>query len=775
MAHHHTRRRFLASLAAGAAGALAIPWRGILSHVGSRVQAQEFTSQALRLGSAASSRLEGLVSNMGDDLPLAGALIQAGGIATMTNSAGRYALGLPPGVYEVRAEAPGYIGMTAVDQRLEEGGILSLALEMIPEQPTDAQAKTIDSKLHAMVGVPMQSLDDSGISLAALSTLPTTVRVVTNYQYPLPEGEQQDEPIVETMDIDEYLKGVVPYEMSPYWPLEALKVQAIAARSYAVTQRKHLPHADVCTTVHCQFRGQPQITWDTANRAVDETRGVVATYNDSVISAFFFGHCDGHTRDNEQVWTSGSPLAYCRSVICDCGYTTLYGHGVGMCQRGARVYADPAGDYRHSFVQVLKHYYTGIAVQAPVRISAPYHGQLVRAVATVTADTRFTGCRVDFYVDDQLKAQVSAPPYQAKLTTHGLSDGPHNVRVESISSLDPTEDQISLVVDNTPPSGTASAPTGWHRTTRIPFTLSANGSDALNVQFSNDWIWEAEDQLHQTGVLVNDAAALNGKAWRAAAGTHAAGAWYGPYTCLLPTAPTYQAYYRLKTSARTPTIDVARLDVADSQGLRILVEKTLSSSDLAANNTYEEIPLSFGYSTRAGTCATAAQDGIEFRTWFLGAGDLTLDRITVFSNPRALASTIEWEVAPRDGEQRVIVRFLDAAGNTFDRSVTVKVDRTPPVLSQQGPKSALAQDTGSGLDPASAKWSQSVDGGQTWGPWQPLSGLAFAQGTTSSVLLDAPSGTAADVRFFIRDVAGNAALTRGSRTFLPSLMRNAEG
>jgi len=114
----------------------------------------------------------------------------------------------------------------------------------------------------------------------------------------------------------------------------------------AVTRRTAERHpdqgADVCTTTHCQVWKEARDP--RADLAVDSTHKVAALYGGQVISAFFFGHCDGHTRNSEDVW--GSYLPYCRSVSCPCGNTTLWGHGVGMCQEGARTLALAGWDYR---------------------------------------------------------------------------------------------------------------------------------------------------------------------------------------------------------------------------------------------------------------------------------------------------------------------------------------------------------------------------------------------------------------------------------------------
>ncbi len=152
--------------------------------------------------------------------------------------------------------------------------------------------------------------------------------------------------------MDEYLKGVVPREVGYTWPAEALKAQAVAARCYASTHinRHNSIGGDVCNTVHCQAWSPAH--YGTTDAAVDATSGEVVRYDGAIISAFFFGHCDGNTRNSEDVWVEALP--YCRSVPCECGYTTMYGHGVGMCQRGAQAMAERGADYH----EILSHYYT---------------------------------------------------------------------------------------------------------------------------------------------------------------------------------------------------------------------------------------------------------------------------------------------------------------------------------------------------------------------------------------------------------------------------------
>jgi hypothetical protein len=174
--------------------------------------------------------------------------------------------------------------------------------------------------------------------------VPETVRVLQ------PDGK------VQRMGMEEYLKGVLPREMGTGSPMEALKAQAIAARCYAMAAVRSPRHdnADICTTTHCQVWSAKRHA-DT-DRAVEETGGVVAIHDGKPINAFYFGHCDGHTRNSEDVWSAALP--YLRSVSCICGYDKMYGHGVGMCQRGAMAMAERFATAE----EILKHYYSGVQI-----------------------------------------------------------------------------------------------------------------------------------------------------------------------------------------------------------------------------------------------------------------------------------------------------------------------------------------------------------------------------------------------------------------------------
>jgi hypothetical protein len=175
-------------------------------------------------------------------------------------------------------------------------------------------------------------------------TVPSSITVL------MPDGR------IETMPMQEYLRGVVVSELPYTASMEALKAQAIAARTYAARSVASPRHgkAAVCTEPHCQAwstRRQP-----TTDEAVNSTDGAIVEIGGACIGAFYFAHCDGHTRNSEDVWKYALP--YCRSVSCSCGNTQLHGHGVGMCQEGAMAMAKQGA----TAGEILTHYYTGANV-----------------------------------------------------------------------------------------------------------------------------------------------------------------------------------------------------------------------------------------------------------------------------------------------------------------------------------------------------------------------------------------------------------------------------
>ena len=102
--------------------------------------------------------------------------------------------------------------------------------------------------------------------------------------------------LVDCLDVEYYLKGVVPCEMPVTFGLEALKSQAVAARVYSLTPRTKMSRAyDVVDSVASQVYHGYNRESDIANKAIDETHGIVALYNDEMIVAVFSSTAGGYT------------------------------------------------------------------------------------------------------------------------------------------------------------------------------------------------------------------------------------------------------------------------------------------------------------------------------------------------------------------------------------------------------------------------------------------------------------------------------------------------
>lgn len=172
---------------------------------------------------------------------------------------------------------------------------------------------------------------------------------------------------VEALDLEDYLRAVVPQEMPAAWPVEALKAQAVAARCYALSEMAAGKHkaqgADLCTEVHCQAY-RPQKVDPRTDAAIQATAGVtLRSRSGQLVHAFFSAACGGQTRNNEDVpgWPN-RPVSYLRSVPCPCN-RSRHGHGVGLCQWGAKTLAEQG----KTFEQILAHFYTGIQLEGQAR------------------------------------------------------------------------------------------------------------------------------------------------------------------------------------------------------------------------------------------------------------------------------------------------------------------------------------------------------------------------------------------------------------------------
>lgn len=132
---------------------------------------------------------------------------------------------------------------------------------------------------------------------------------------------------VNVLPFEQYLKGVVPSEMPAGWALEALKAQAIAARTYAYYELatdvagrdknilSEQSGAQIDDTVTYQAYMGFKNNTPATNDAIDETSGMVMTHNNKIIKAYFSADSGGHTENSENVWGDFHPYVIGKKEI----------------------------------------------------------------------------------------------------------------------------------------------------------------------------------------------------------------------------------------------------------------------------------------------------------------------------------------------------------------------------------------------------------------------------------------------------------------------------
>ncbi|TYQ13270.1 UNVERIFIED_CONTAM: stage II sporulation protein D [Acetivibrio alkalicellulosi] len=115
-----------------------------------------------------------------------------------------------------------------------------------------------------------------------------------------------DMTLINVLSLEHYLYGVVPYEIQASSHPEALKAQAVAARTYSVSNmQKYIRlNFNLCTTVYSQvYRGYDGEATST-NKAIDDTKGEIVTFNGRPAAVFYFSSSGGRTEDVRNVWGS---------------------------------------------------------------------------------------------------------------------------------------------------------------------------------------------------------------------------------------------------------------------------------------------------------------------------------------------------------------------------------------------------------------------------------------------------------------------------------------
>lgn len=115
--------------------------------------------------------------------------------------------------------------------------------------------------------------------------------------------------VINTVDLEMYVRGVLYHEVPHAWPLNAIMAQAVATRTYAlyqVGQRKNQEY-DVTSDIYSQVYGGRSAERHRSNVAANRTRGEILTYNGKVLPAYFHSNCGGHTESAAELWKHDLP------------------------------------------------------------------------------------------------------------------------------------------------------------------------------------------------------------------------------------------------------------------------------------------------------------------------------------------------------------------------------------------------------------------------------------------------------------------------------------
>jgi stage II sporulation protein D len=155
--------------------------------------------------------------------------------------------------------------------------------------------------LLSATGAPNVSVAGKGIYHGSLEVRPSAISGLN---------------AVNAVDLEAYVRGVVPKESPSSWPPEALKAQAVAARSYAIADAVRGNGYDQYDDTRSQVYGGASAETARSNQAVDATAGQVAMYAGRIAQTFFFSTSGGHTENNEfsSLGFGQPPVPYLRGV-----------------------------------------------------------------------------------------------------------------------------------------------------------------------------------------------------------------------------------------------------------------------------------------------------------------------------------------------------------------------------------------------------------------------------------------------------------------------------
>ncbi|WP_139339607.1 SpoIID/LytB domain-containing protein [Bacillus dakarensis] len=195
---------------------------------------------------------------------------------------------------------------------LDNNTIIPYSFLSVTQKDGALQILTASESFTSVKGIDINEIQysaDNDVEVTGINTAQGVKPVKYRGSMEIRPGSGSTPPtLFNILDMEDYLKGVVPSEMPASWHLEALKAQSVAARSYAHTQiQSNKAKGYLEMTVSNQVYGGKSSEHANSNKAIEATAGIFATYNNVPINAVFHSSSGGHTENSENVWSSAVP------------------------------------------------------------------------------------------------------------------------------------------------------------------------------------------------------------------------------------------------------------------------------------------------------------------------------------------------------------------------------------------------------------------------------------------------------------------------------------
>ncbi len=527
------------------------------------------------------------------------------------------------------------------------------------------------TRTHSFQNTAHPSLDE-GVTLEP----PSYIRVRHD-----PRNTCRDVPPghIDVIPFEEYVARVVPAEMPALWPIEALKAQAIAVRTYAWYHILHpYPEYDVSDWVDNQVmcdQHHPR-----SDLAVEATRGQILVYRGSPIVAFYSAQNGHPTLDDPWDLPYIAPIPDPVSLN-----SPRRGHGWGLSQVGAARWAQRGWNA----YQILAHYYPNTTLSVPPDTPRPVGTLLPLELEDMTLGHAYplylfvgtprplNAITVTAHLGDTTAIPVITRTHP--ITTFlGVWEPPKDLSSTKPIVLDVQVEDISHTIT---PLGHAQIyrfphpPTLTVQTVTetvdprivLDIDLQPETGTAPLIGIGEGWLWEERAFSwvpKETGHIISDTHALDGRAWQHP-GNAPNGILYGPYTSRLRPGQSYRAWFRLAAGdVGSPNV-IAFLDVVEDTGKTLLGLRALRGIEFPAAGAYREFPVDFHLFPRT----TGEPRRVEFRVHALAPITLTLDRVLVTTYPQTWEKGAQWHLEHQSGIHTLTVKATNLAGAVSADSV----------------------------------------------------------------------------------------------------------